>query len=588
MKELIYYVEMSSFLCFICHNAVNSDTTEETREKYREIVGMNLCPDSHLCYICCHMVNKLWLFKSVCLKRSLEYPVLFSEKCTVTLNRSDIDNLILCPEENCLSNHAAQIYLRCNDNGNQSNDYVQLPDECNNFDDYITEKTKNCVFSVGFYSGGDNLDAILTETVNNETTITGFENNLDSVHDTLINNDYIYNDDINFEVNKTVEGNVEIKIEQNNDVTINYVDNDDIGDAKFDELDTFDDSNNLIKNEEYSFIKTLLSVEEQKAELEAHRKSKSYLGAEFKCYNCALGFLFKDSYQAHMMRHEESNGEFVCELCTLRFASARVLRAHNTSHCERYACARCGVAVRLRQRDTHARSCHERPPGGATCHLCGNVFQDSKGLQQHLKRFHMSKTSNRTYSCNVCGKSYHNQAAVRTHMIKHIQRKFPCDQCSATFSSPYTLTQHKKKHTDTNRGEHMCVTCGVGYASRKCLLAHMRNAMRHQEKMYDCPICSRVCPNQRSLSLHLTRVHSTSKDHACPQCNNKYTSRQSLVRHIKEHTTPRAKIKLAQCDSCGKSFKSNSKLNRHLKDVCQKDKLEEELSAYEEQQNVML
>lgn len=33
---------MSSFLCFICHNTVNSDTNEETREKYRDVVGMNV------------------------------------------------------------------------------------------------------------------------------------------------------------------------------------------------------------------------------------------------------------------------------------------------------------------------------------------------------------------------------------------------------------------------------------------------------------------------------------------------------------------------------------------------------------------
>lgn len=49
----------------------------------------------------------------------------------------------------------------------------------------------------------------------------------------------------------------------------------------------------------------LLTIEEQKVELELKRKEKKYLDAEFKCYNCALGFLFKDTYQTHMMRHEE-------------------------------------------------------------------------------------------------------------------------------------------------------------------------------------------------------------------------------------------------------------------------------------------
>lgn len=63
-------------------------------------------------------------------------------------------------------------------------------------------------------------------------------------------------------------------------------------------------SNKLLK-------RIILSMEQQKAELEANRKEKKYIEAEFKCYNCALSFLFKDTYQAHMMRHEEVNNKSV-------------------------------------------------------------------------------------------------------------------------------------------------------------------------------------------------------------------------------------------------------------------------------------
>lgn len=56
--------------------------------------------------------------------------------------------------------------------------------------------------------------------------------------------------------------------------------------------------------------KVVLTIEQQKMELESKRKEKKYLEAEFKCYNCAIGFLFKDTYQAHMMRHEEVGLQF--------------------------------------------------------------------------------------------------------------------------------------------------------------------------------------------------------------------------------------------------------------------------------------
>lgn len=59
------------------------------------------------------------------------------------------------------------------------------------------------------------------------------------------------------------------------------------------------------KSKKNGFGKIILSLEEQKIELEANRRKKKYIEAEYKCYHCALGFLFKDTYQAHMMRHEE-------------------------------------------------------------------------------------------------------------------------------------------------------------------------------------------------------------------------------------------------------------------------------------------
>ncbi|XP_037302980.1 zinc finger protein 425 isoform X2 [Manduca sexta] len=331
------------------------------------------------------------------------------------------------------------------------------------------------------------------------------------------------------------------------------------------------------KKERTGFKKIILSLEEQKAELEAKRKEKKYLDAEFKCYNCALGFLFKDTYQAHMMRHEESNGEYKCATCTLRFASPAVLRAHAQLHATRALCRRCGARPSPRHTRHHAAKCRG---SAAPCHLCARVFRDAAGLQQHLKRFHQSKTSLRSYSCSVCGKNYSNQAAVRTHMIKHLNRKFTCDLCSSTFSSPYTLNQHKKKH-DAQAEQHYCEVCKIGYSTRKSLLAHRRNALVHQQTVFECPVCARVCPNQRALTSHMTTVHSTTKDHACDTCGARYTSRKSLVRHVASHNKQPTSETHA-CHRCPRTFKSRSKLNRHLKQVCEKDKLEEELSCYYE------
>ncbi|CAH0602381.1 unnamed protein product [Chrysodeixis includens] len=611
---------MSSFLCFICHNTVNSDTNDVTREKYREIIGVNLCPDSNLCYVCQHMVNKLWLFKSVCYKRSSEYPVLFSEKGTINLQRNETHNIIICSEESCLP--STQQYS-VNRDYSISNDYFKLEHDHSGIEEYFQNEAVDTQNGNENHFGNDIVE--INRDIENDNQ---FPNDIVDVNDNGFENDnlvHIDNDD-HFGVDNTVnDGTVD---DFNNDSMADVFEDDPCVDDEDNQVDNLDDDNdfefgdeelkdevnytsyddersaclNEIRNEDGTdtdrndtskkksksstnmykgFEKIVLTLEDQKAQLEAQRRSKKYIEAEFKCYSCALAFLFKDTYQAHMMRHEESNGEYVCDICSLRFATPRVLRSHVCSHAALLACRACGARVRPRRARAHRTHCN-KGYCRVTCHLCAKVFQDGSALQQHLKRFHMSKTSNRTYPCSVCGQTYSNQAAVRTHMIKHIHRKFQCDQCPSTFSSPYTLTQHKKKHSAEEK-QHVC-TCGVAYSSRKSLLAHRRNSINHQERNYECPICSRPCPNQRSLNSHIASVHSAIKNFKCTSCDARYSSRKSLVRHSRSHDGPTV-VKPAVCHICGNSFKGKSKLNRHLKEVCEKDKLEEELSLYYTQQN---
>uniref|UniRef100_A0A2A4JDA4 C2H2-type domain-containing protein n=1 Tax=Heliothis virescens TaxID=7102 RepID=A0A2A4JDA4_HELVI len=400
---------MSSFLCFICHSTVNSDTNEEIREKYREIIGINLCPDSHLCYICCHMVNKLWMFKSICLKRSLEYPVLFSEKGAINLQKNELDTITICSEENCLPTNILQLYIHSRDHSSHSSDYMKLEDD-NDADEYFEGQIEGCVEDGG-------------ECQNNKDDINNYnENGEDSNDDkdgSVHSNDegiqYKQESDA-FDMKGNSEGN-EINYEyyeKERNECLDEIRNENINEDGNDDTDSKKKKSK--KSKKKDFEKILLTAEEQKAELEAQRRTKKYTEAEFKCYNCALGFLFKDTYQAHMMRHEESNGEYVCTLCSLRFATGAVLRAHCTLHSTRYRCTVCSDYIRARQTRTHASRCHVSTRV-ATCHLCARVFTDASGLQQHLKRFHGRTKSNRTYSCNMCGKNFKNQAAVRTHML---------------------------------------------------------------------------------------------------------------------------------------------------------------------------
>ncbi|XP_068627326.1 zinc finger protein 660-like [Battus philenor] len=534
---------MSSILCFICHSTVNCDTQEEMREKYKEVVGMNLCPDSHLCYICCHVLNKLYMFRSMCLKRSMEYPMLFSEKVIINLQRNDIEFHTLCSDEPCQGVNSINTYQInyeiCSNDTNAYNgqEYIKLEEEL--------EKTNTDNASV-------NIDTDLYKEYDDGTEMKDDDVTKEDICDAtqyIDDCNYVNDEDIDRSTyNEHVQDN-EVEPEMPNEETYN-------SNQKL--------NGKVKKTKKRGFVKIVLSVEQQKGELEANRKGKKYLDSEFKCYNCALGFLFKDTYQTHMMRHEESNGEYRCELCTLRFATPAVLRSHVSLHAERYRCGRCEALLRPRARAKHAAACSRRGTSDyVACHLCANLFKDASGLQQHLRRVHNTK-SGRVYPCSVCGEACRNQAAVRTHMLKHLKKKFACNECPAVYSSPYTLNQHKKTH-QMGQERHFCTTCGVSYTTRKSLMAHRRNSLNHQQTVFECSKCIRVFPHRRALEAHENKFHAQAK----PPAPSSTRTRKPPIEQV-------------ICYLCGKSFKGNSKLNRHLREVCEKMKLNEQTeSVYE-------
>ncbi|CAG9790545.1 unnamed protein product [Diatraea saccharalis] len=532
---------MSSFFCFICHSTVNADTNEETREKYREVVGINLSPDSHLCHICCHVLNRLWLFRSVCLKRSLEYPVLFSEKGTLNLQRNYLEFHTICVDESCehyksrnLNSKFYQINYFNEDfdtteKEQEANKYVELYED-REFDDIYNQEIGVC------------NEKLVSEVIHDIQSVDRRFNYDDhkSASERSLNNDEICDEELNNEINDVDNIAEDLdNIQSDNDSIVNFKTDQDQSQVVVQKKKKKSKANKINRK----FEKIVLSVEEQKSELESNRRIKKYIESEFKCSNCGLGFLFKDTYQTHMMRHEESNGEHRCNICTLRFANPAVLRSHKGLHSERYRCLKCDTMVRKRQRTAHARDCYGIRVDEASCHLCGKVFKDSNGLQQHLKRFHRPENSSRGYNCTLCGQRCRDQAAVRTHMIKHIQRKFHCAVCPATFSSPYTLRQHQ--HTHGARAAPLaCGRCGGAYAGRKSLLAHVRN-------------------------VHLRTGESRKR---VPP------ARPRPRRHNNANT--------AVCHLCGATFKGNSKLNRHLREVCEKNRLEEELSTFYEDHGI--
>ena len=79
--------------------------------------------------------------------------------------------------------------------------------------------------------------------------------------------------------------------------------------------------------------------------------------------------------------------------------------------------------------------------------------EDSK---QHEKGQDEDKMEKPDYTCYVCGRVLHCNAALINHFRTHTgERPYKCEVCDKTYTREYHLTEHKRTHTGEN---HITVT----------------------------------------------------------------------------------------------------------------------------------
>ncbi|XP_008417042.1 zinc finger protein 568-like [Poecilia reticulata] len=142
----------------------------------------------------------------------------------------------------------------------------------------------------------------------------------------------------------------------------------------------------------------------------------------------------------------------------------------------------------------------------SACKVCGKVFASSC-LIDHM-RIH---TSERPFSCLICGKSFTMAARLKVHMRIHSDEKpFSCPTCGKKLSSKASLSQHIRTHT----GERpfSCLTCGKSFADRGCLSQHKK--IHTGERPFSCTTCGRRFIRKSHLTSHMM-THQGEQVRAC-------------------------------------------------------------------------
>lgn len=170
----------------------------------------------------------------------------------------------------------------------------------------------------------------------------------------------------------------------------------------------------------------------------------------FECCICKKGFADKSILTTHLRVHVK-DFQYECKLCDFKSAHSNVMRNHKTSHTgeKPYFCETCGKAYRFYGSFVE----HQKRHKGLKdyhCTMCPKRFFNAVHLRDHMKANHLNIKDK---ICDICQKAFSNQKLLRQHkQIHSTEKKFSCKLCGKKFLQQTTVYCHMRKvHEGINK-----------------------------------------------------------------------------------------------------------------------------------------
>ncbi|XP_026636861.1 zinc finger protein 646 isoform X4 [Microtus ochrogaster] len=187
-------------------------------------------------------------------------------------------------------------------------------------------------------------------------------------------------------------------------------------------------------------------------------------------------------------------------------------------------------------------------------------------------------SSERPFSCEVCGRTYKHAGSLINHRQSHQTGHFGCQACSKGFSNLMSLKNHRRIHADPRRFR--CSDCGKAFRLRKQLANHQRvhterrrgrgtQKLTREDRSFRCGQCGRNYRHAGSLLNH--QCTQETGQYSCSFCFKTYSNRTALKDHQRLHSdsrrrrTPRRGATV-RCTLCGCGFPGQRSLERHLQE----------------------
>uniref|UniRef100_A0A1A9UGP8 Protein krueppel n=1 Tax=Glossina austeni TaxID=7395 RepID=A0A1A9UGP8_GLOAU len=139
----------------------------------------------------------------------------------------------------------------------------------------------------------------------------------------------------------------------------------------------------------------------------------------------------------------------------------------------------------------------------------------------------------------------------------NIKNTYLCQYCDMAFKTQVECSQHELNH-DPNT-PYTCSFCSKRFSSRQSLIAHIRE-IHDAERPYVCANCNKGFCRRSDLKKH-TIVHTGVRPFSCPVCMKSFSRNTNLTKHMRVHSS----VKSYGCQYCTLTLPNGIELLKHIR-----------------------